>query len=214
MGSRHRLLAAAAHEFAARGFDGAKVGRIAERARINKAMLYYYFTNKAALYREVLRDVFGAAAETVEAVRDRGGPPRDQLRAFIAGLAQSAMTRPDFPTMWLREIAEGGRHLDDSVVAQMSRVMQTLSAILDDGQRAGVFRKIHPLVAQMGIVAPLLVYAASAPIRQRFTGRVPVRLTGVPRGEVLKHVQSTTLASLETNRPAAQRVITRRRPRS
>jgi len=49
--SRARVFAAAAEEFALRGFDGAKVDRIAERAGVNKAMLYYHFTDKAALYR-------------------------------------------------------------------------------------------------------------------------------------------------------------------
>ena len=73
--SRGRLLAAAAQEFAARGYEGAKVDRIAARARLNKAMLYYHFHNKAALYREILRDVFGAAAAAVEAVREAGGAP-------------------------------------------------------------------------------------------------------------------------------------------
>src|SRR5258708_29863028 len=96
-GSRARLLAAAAQEFAARGFDGAKVDRIAARARVNKAMLYYHFKHKAALYREVLRDVFGAAAAAVEAVPDRGGAPELQLRAFIAAIAGGAVTPPHFP---------------------------------------------------------------------------------------------------------------------
>src|SRR6476646_3657793 len=100
--TRDRLIAAAAKEFAARGFDGAKVDRIAARARVNKAMLYYHFRHKAALYREVLRDVFGAAAEAVEAARDRGGDPERQLSAFIAAVAGSAVTRPHFPSIWLR----------------------------------------------------------------------------------------------------------------
>ena len=37
------ILAAAALEFAERGFAGARVDRIARRARVNKAMLYYHF---------------------------------------------------------------------------------------------------------------------------------------------------------------------------
>ena len=47
--SRQRLLTAAAAEFAARGFAGASVDRIARAARVNKAMIYYHFRSKAAL---------------------------------------------------------------------------------------------------------------------------------------------------------------------
>src|SRR6186997_938790 len=98
--SRERLLAAAAAEFAARGFDGAKVDRIAATARINKAMIYYHFKSKANLYREVLRDVFGAVAAAVVTVRDAGGPADVQLRAFIRALANASVSRPHFPAIW------------------------------------------------------------------------------------------------------------------
>ncbi len=108
-------MSAALHEFAARGFDGAKVDRIARDARVNKAMLYYHFNSKAALFIEILRTQFGAVADAVEAVRSAGGSPEEQLRAFVDTMARQALTRPHFPHMWLREIADGGRHVDASV---------------------------------------------------------------------------------------------------
>src|SRR5688572_8933865 len=64
-GSRERLFAAAATEFAARGFAGASVDRIAGAAGLNKAMIYYHFTSKAALYRDILREMFEAVARRV-----------------------------------------------------------------------------------------------------------------------------------------------------
>jgi len=208
--SRGRLLAAAAQEFAACGFEGAKVDRIARRARVNKAMVYYHFRNKAALYREILRDVFGAAAAAVEAVRRTGGTPEAQLRGFIAAVAAAAAERPHFPAIWLREMADGGRHLDDSVVALLRRVIRVLATMLDDGRRAGAFRPIHPFVAQMGIVAPLLFFAASAPLRARVhpetrrkSRRGAVAMDPISRQAVIDHVQNTTLAAVR--RPARRR---------
>src|SRR4051794_2919179 len=53
--SRERILVAAFKEFAAKGFAGARVDTIARRAAINKRMLYHYFGDKEALFREVLR---------------------------------------------------------------------------------------------------------------------------------------------------------------
>ena len=203
--SRARLLTAAAAEFAARGFDGAKVDRIAARARVNKAMLYYHFENKAALYREILRDVFGAAADAVEAVPASGGSPDEQIRAFIAAVATHAVARPHFPPIWLREIAEGGRHLDDSVLEQMRRVLTTLVGILTSGVRAGHFREVHPLIAQMGIVAPLLLFSASGPARERLKGKVPIPVAGLTHEAVLAYVQDATLAALAARKPDSRR---------
>ena len=53
--TRVRILGAALREFAEKGFAGARVDRIARRARINKRMLYHYFGDKEGLFREILR---------------------------------------------------------------------------------------------------------------------------------------------------------------
>ena len=69
--SPDQILAAAAAEFADRGFAGARVDRIARRARVNKAMLYYHFGSKQRLYRTLLRRVFTLAGERL--LRIAGG---------------------------------------------------------------------------------------------------------------------------------------------
>jgi AcrR family transcriptional regulator len=53
--TKERILSAATEEFAAKGVAGARIDAIAERARTNKRMLYYYFGSKELLFRAVLR---------------------------------------------------------------------------------------------------------------------------------------------------------------
>lgn len=65
-GTRRRLLAAAAAEFARAGFAGARVDRIAKAAAANKRMLYHYFGDKRSLLAAVMD------AEVLETL------PRDQ----------------------------------------------------------------------------------------------------------------------------------------
>src|SRR6478672_4934673 len=78
--SRARLFAAAAGEFAARGFAGANVDHIADAARLNKAMIYYHFPSKAALYREIIRDMFDAVGRSVREVAASSLSPEDKVR--------------------------------------------------------------------------------------------------------------------------------------
>jgi len=214
VGSRTRLRAAAAEEFAARGFAGATVDRIAARARVTKAMVYYHFTSKAALYREILRDCFAAVASRVVDVRAAGGPPDAQLGAFIRAINETALAERHFPPMWLREIADGGRHLDEAVVRQMTRVLATLADILAEGRSAGAFRDVPPLIVQFGIVGPLLLAAATEPIRERRAreaspgrlgrrvrrgrraGRPLLPIPAITRDAVAEHVQRMALAAL------------------
>jgi AcrR family transcriptional regulator len=102
-----RLLAAAAHEFAAHGFAGARVDRIAARAKANKAMVYYHFGGKRDMYRTLLRQLFDRLSASLEEIGRSNGTPTAQLRQAIAALAGFIETETYFPAVMLREIAEG-----------------------------------------------------------------------------------------------------------
>ena len=59
--NRERILRAAEHLFAERGFDAASVGSIADAAGVNKALVYYYFESKdhllVSLFDDMLEDM-------------------------------------------------------------------------------------------------------------------------------------------------------------
>lgn len=196
-GARARLLASAAAEFAARGFAGGSVDRIARTARVNKAMIYYYFRSKAGLYREILQDMFEAvAARVTETARSPASPP-DKVRAFVEAIATEAEARPHFPPIWFREIADGGRHLDPGTTGHMTGIVTTLGAILSEGVAARRFRPVNPLYVHAGIVGPLLLYFASGEVRSRLARRGVKGANRLERREVVAHVQRMALATLE-----------------
>lgn len=193
--SRDRLWAAAAAEFASHGFAGAKVDRIARLARVNKAMVYYHFPGKLALYRAILAEVFETLAVAVAAETERGGPPDDQLRRFIRAVAAQVGAVPHLSAIWLRELAEGGRHMDAATLQHVARVLGTLARVLAAGRATGAFRPVHPFVAQVSIVAPLLLFAAAAPARERFRQLAP-ELGAIDRESLVQHLEATTLAAV------------------
>lgn len=193
--SRQRVWAAAAEAFASHGFDGAKVDDIAARAGVNKAMLYYHFADKLTLYREILRDMFAAVARGTTAVREAGGPPEDQLRAYVAAMAQAASERPYFPSIWLREVAEQGRNLDPSVFAEMRAVLANLGAILETGVREKHWRRVDPFLVQAGIAAPLMLLLATRSLRA--SAGIGAGVTDDVAG-LVDHFTSMTLATLAT----------------
>ena len=55
--TRERIIFAAKKEFAEKGFDGARMGAIAKRAKANQALIHYYFDNKENLYKEILNRI-------------------------------------------------------------------------------------------------------------------------------------------------------------
>src|SRR5918999_6170112 len=95
--SPDRILAAAALEFAARGYAGARVDRIARRARVNKAMLYYHFHSKQGLYRALLRDTFTRAGDRLRAIAASDAPPTQQLDRVVAAIGDFIREHAFFP---------------------------------------------------------------------------------------------------------------------
>src|SRR5215467_9654906 len=179
MESRDRIFEAAAKEFAAKGFAGANMDRIARAARLNKAMIYYHFAGKTALYRAILSDMFGA------------------VRAAVAAIAREAEARPHFPPIWLREIAEGGTHVDEATLAYIRDVLTALGGIIADGVGAGRFQPLPPFMVQAGIIAPLMVFLATSRMREKIARLTRADVTGVSREAVVAHIQRVTLAQLE-----------------
>ena len=67
--SRDRILHAAIREFSEHGLAGARTGAIAAAARVNKALLYYYFRDKEALYVASLEEVAGKVQTKIGQVK-------------------------------------------------------------------------------------------------------------------------------------------------
>src|SRR3954465_9328457 len=99
--SRSRILAAAAEEFGARGFAATTVDRIARRARVNKAMIYYHFPNKRALYTAIVRSHFTPIVEKPAAIPAQPAPPGQQLDRLIAALVETIDTSKAFLPIFL-----------------------------------------------------------------------------------------------------------------
>jgi TetR/AcrR family transcriptional regulator len=189
--SPDRILAAAAIEFAARGFAGARVDRIARRARVNKAMLYYHFHSKQGLYRALLRQTFRQAAERLRTIGASAQTPADQLDQIVSGMAAFIQEHEFFPAIMLREVAEGGTHLDHETVAALSEVPRAVAAVIKRGIDERAFRPVHPLAAYLSMLAPIMFFLAAAPIRRQLAADhlMPGRpLTGQA---LVAHMQET-----------------------
>src|SRR5262250_2452604 len=81
--SRAAILQAAVREFAREGVAGARTDAIARAAGVNKALLYYYFEDKEALYRAVLDEVFSGLRGAIHAALAQDLSPRDRLIAYL-----------------------------------------------------------------------------------------------------------------------------------
>jgi AcrR family transcriptional regulator len=203
--SPDRILAAAALEFAERGYAGARVDRIARRARVNKAMLYYHFRSKEGLYRTLLRQTFRDAGEHLRAIAASDSPSREKLDRAIEAVAAFVGEHTFFPSIMLREVAEGGAHLDRETLSALAAVPSAVGAIVAQGTASRAFRDVHPLAAYFSIIVPVVVYLAGAPIRRALAAQGLLAGSELSADEFVGHIQESArraLARDATGHPA------------
>jgi TetR/AcrR family transcriptional regulator len=165
--SRAAILSAAQREFAALGFAGAGVDAIARRAGVNKAMIYYHFSSKLGLYRELLRDGFRVMLEEARQVLDQPHPAIEKLEAYIATILRVNGRQPHLAPIMLREIAAGGRQLDPETLRLITGMFGIVRTILQEGRARGELREVDPVLTHLMIMGATIFYMANERIRVR-----------------------------------------------
>ncbi len=143
---RHRLLVAAAQEFAAEGYEGASLGWIAEQAGFSKPALYYYFEDKSDLYATVVREAWQRLAPQkidFSTLDRRTFWPA--LEAFHLGGFEQTRQEPWLVAVWkLAYHPPPGGAAAGAVAAVFEAGREFLKALLRRGQQLGVVRDDLP----------------------------------------------------------------------
>jgi AcrR family transcriptional regulator len=154
--SRADILAAATREFSEKGLSGARVDSIADRTKINKRMIYYYFGSKEGLYRAVLERSYGHIRMSESAVELDSLAPEEALRQHVRHTFDYHNMHPDFVRLVMNENIHQAAHIGElaSIRTRNRAVIKTMRSILDRGIASGVFRSdIDPVELHMSISA-------------------------------------------------------------
>ena len=157
---RADILAAAEHEFAAAGYSGARMERIAAAAAVNKQLLFHYFGSKEGLFAAALAGLLAP----LEPAPTNTSNSAAELRMIITTLQAGARTLPGLVGI----VADSNANPDfpdgprETVRSWLGRTRQRLVDAVADGQRRGYFRDdIDPAgVGQLALAAVLGAGAA------------------------------------------------------
>ncbi len=198
--SQLAILLAARDEFAQHGLGGARVDRIAERADVNKRLIYYYFKSKDELFLAVLENAYAdiRAAETELHLRDMD--PAQAIRRLTEFTWEYYIAHPEFLTLLNSENLHQGRHLAmSSRVQEMnSPLVQTLAEILERGRADGLFRGgIDPVQLYVSIAGMSYFYLSNNHTLSAIFGRD--LMTPKARHERLSHMCEVILGYVLRN---------------
>jgi TetR/AcrR family transcriptional regulator len=141
--TRDRILRTASKEFAARGYDGARIDAIVARCKISKNLVYHYFASKEALFVEVMERAYGAMRERQNELGLTGDDPVHDMRELVLKTTQHFIDQPDFLQLLSTENLHKAVHIRKSkTIAAMFNPLRTMLAeVLEKGKAKGVFRR-------------------------------------------------------------------------
>lgn len=106
-----KILDAAEHTFAHKGFNGATIEEIAEQCDLSKQNMLYYFSSKEVLYQEVLRKIFHLWLDSLNLLGQQGEDPAAMLSNYIRGKLEISRTMPNGSKVFANEIINGAPHI-------------------------------------------------------------------------------------------------------
>ena len=198
--SQNIILAAARDEFAELGLGGARMDRIAERAGLNKRLIYYYFEDKEKLFEAVLEQAYLHIREAERELNLLNLKPADAVRRLVEFTWNYYLDHPEFLTLLNSANLHKARHLQGSerVREMNSPLIAMLGEILERGRKEGSFRGgIDPVQLYVSIAALSYFYLSNSFTLSSIFGRD--LLAAKARSERLSHMCDVILGYVLRN---------------
>lgn len=162
--TQQALLDAATAVFAEFGLEGARIDAIAERAGVNKRLIYYYFGGKDELFYAVLKRVYAGIRNAERELDLVNCKPVDAIRRLVEFTWHYYLEHPEFMSLLESENRCGARHLKDSqdIIDMNSPLLDWLAQVLERGRVEGVFRGgVDPIQLYLSIAGQAYFYLSN-----------------------------------------------------
>jgi AcrR family transcriptional regulator len=187
--SQKDILEAALAEFAEHGLGGARMDRMAERAGVNKRLIYYYFENKESLFLAVLERAYEGIRGEEQRLNLTQVEPVEAIRRLIAFTWNYYIEHPEFLTLLNSENLHRARHLKQStkISAMHSPLVQAMDGVLQRGRASGLFRAgVDPVQLYISIAGLCYFYLGNKHTLSVIFGRN--LMSPKARSERLSHI--------------------------
>jgi TetR/AcrR family transcriptional regulator len=160
-----KILTAARAEFIEHGLAGARIDRIARRARVNKAMIYYHFNSKENLYQTVIDRQLGKLRDFFRQHFTEDIDPEKAISRLVEFYVSMHDEFKNFAPIILREMAAGGERFRTALTALgTDSPVFRLKNIISKGQKDGLFRSIDDRQTVASFLGMNLYYLIISPI--------------------------------------------------
>jgi AcrR family transcriptional regulator len=162
--TREEILRAAMAEFADHGFGGARMEAIAERGKVDKKLIYYYFAGKDELFLAVLEQSYADIRDAEHALHLEASDPLRAIATLVAFTWNHYLRHPEFLALLNSENLHRAGHLKRSRrIRQLnSPLIDVLADVLARGEAEGTLRSgIDPMQLYISIAGLAYFYLSN-----------------------------------------------------
>lgn len=143
--TREVLIAAALHEFAQRGYQGASVSGIVARCGRTKPVLYYHFQSKPGLYRALLDEAYDSVYERMKTAVEGEARTERRLVELFRAFFQFAAERKELMRLTMASLfaAPGEAPRDGTDQTKRRRNLGLVRQLVEEAVRAGLLSDRH-----------------------------------------------------------------------
>ncbi len=197
------ILDAAEALFARQGFAATTIKAIGTEAGVNPALLYYYYSDKSALYRAVLDRRVAPFASGLMARLAPDMSPLDAIEVIVRGQVAFLLSAPLLPRLIARELADhAASHATPVIRDNLTVLFQRITSLISRGQAQGIIRAdLDPRFAAVSTISQVVWFFVAQPI----VAELLQQPKGIPAADIARfadHVVSFTRAALVPASPA------------
>lgn len=179
-----RILEAADALFCAQGYDGVSIANVADAADVNKALVFYYYENKAGLFEAVLEKYYEAHALALKDAFEAEGPFRERLHRLIDAYLDFIESNQTYPRLVQLEVARTQSEHTGVIRSNMGYMLQWVEQTL--GEELPAEGPLAPRQFFVTLSGLTINYYTYAPVLQKVWGSDP--LAKRARDERRQHV--------------------------
>lgn len=160
------ILDAAERLFATQGFAASTIKAIGQEAGVNPALLYYYYSDKSALYRAVMDRRVAPFARGMMNQLSGDMKPLDAISLIARGQVAFLMSAPLLPRLIARELADhAAEHATPTIRENLTGLFQKVTGLIAAGQADGSIRRdLDPRFAAISTISQVVWFFVAQPL--------------------------------------------------
>lgn len=211
--TRARILEAAVLEFSANGMAGARTEQIAEAAGVNKALLYYYFNNKQALYDAALESVANRVVTSSLAAMGSECSAGERLVQFALNHFDRIHSQRAFQSLMQQEMIRLHRGEENAIAPLVDKVfrpmLKRMREVYAEGRDSGELIQVDDMQIIYAALGANVFYFLSAPMMSMLTDTNPFDSDALEfrRKSAIEYLGNTIFIDREHGARVAARVL-------